>query len=313
MSTKLVTLQQQVPQYSVLPIGGDPWQFWTPSQISYATTCPVDNVISDWPVIYQACVSYGVGDFNPLRAVLGTIAVETAHTFKPVREAFWLDEAWRAANLRYYPYYGRGYIQLTWDYNYIYYGNKIGVQLVSQPDLAMVPAYAARVMALYFLERGVASAARIHDWPECRRLVQGAHAGLPEFEWCVNQLERPHGFLSDVLARGRSRIGIDPYVWDGEQPGGFDCSGFVKWCYNGDVPSYTDDIYDVGVATLYPRAGDPVLYKYYDPRQPNTRYPHVGLYLDEDTTLDARDGYTVGIRPHIRNAELVYVQIPGYV
>jgi hypothetical protein len=49
--------------------------------------------------------------------VLATTEWETDHTFKPVREAFWKDEAWRQVNLRYYPYYGRGYMQLTWEDN----------------------------------------------------------------------------------------------------------------------------------------------------------------------------------------------------
>jgi hypothetical protein len=46
--------------------------------------------------------------------VLATTQWETAQTFKPVREAFWKDEEWRRVNLaRYYPYYGRGFVQLT--------------------------------------------------------------------------------------------------------------------------------------------------------------------------------------------------------
>ena len=40
--------------------------------------------------------------------VLATASWETAHTLRPVREAFWLDEKWRKRNLRYYPWYGRG-------------------------------------------------------------------------------------------------------------------------------------------------------------------------------------------------------------
>jgi hypothetical protein len=50
---------------------------------------------------------------------LATAAHETAHTMQPVREAFWLSESWRRTHLaRYYPFYGRGYIQLTWRANY---------------------------------------------------------------------------------------------------------------------------------------------------------------------------------------------------
>ena len=43
-------------------------------------------------------------------------------------------------------YYGRGYIQLTWLTNYKKAGDKICVDLVNQPELALNPSYAAQVM-----------------------------------------------------------------------------------------------------------------------------------------------------------------------
>lgn len=49
---------------------------------------------------------------------LATAYHETARTMQPVREAYWLSEGWRKRNLRYWPWYGRGYVQLTWDFNY---------------------------------------------------------------------------------------------------------------------------------------------------------------------------------------------------
>ena len=49
---------------------------------------------------------------------LATAYHETARTMQPVREAYWLSEAWRKANLRYWPWYGRGYVQITWERNY---------------------------------------------------------------------------------------------------------------------------------------------------------------------------------------------------
>lgn len=50
--------------------------------------------------------------------ILATAWHETAKTMQPVREAFNLSENWRKNNLRYYPYYGRGYVQITWLKNY---------------------------------------------------------------------------------------------------------------------------------------------------------------------------------------------------
>ncbi|GGB15210.1 chitinase [Sphingomonas metalli] len=43
-------------------------------------------------------------------------------------------------------YYGRGYVQLTWKANYAKAGNKLGVDLVGNPDLAMNADLAARIM-----------------------------------------------------------------------------------------------------------------------------------------------------------------------
>jgi putative chitinase len=79
---------------------------------------------------------------------LATAGHETAHTMQPVREAFWLSENWRRANLRYYPFYGRGYVQLTWKANYQKADRELdlGGSLNSNLDLAMDPDIAAKIM-----------------------------------------------------------------------------------------------------------------------------------------------------------------------
>lgn len=91
--------------------------------------------------------SYLQGDMRWLAYMLATAFHETARTMQPVREAFWLSESWRRQNLRrYYPYYGRGYVQLTWRENYERAGRRVGADLVANPDLAMRPDVAAVVM-----------------------------------------------------------------------------------------------------------------------------------------------------------------------
>jgi predicted chitinase len=87
--------------------------------------------------IKHECKAQGIGLNTQIAYVLATVEWETAQTFKPVREAFWLSEDWRRQNLRYYPYYGRGYVQLTWHTNYTKYAQMLGVDLVNNPDLAM--------------------------------------------------------------------------------------------------------------------------------------------------------------------------------
>lgn len=74
---------------------------------------------------------------NELAYVLATAYHESAHTMKPVKEAFWLSEDWRKKNLRYYPWYGRGYVQITWEYNYKNAEVKLGIPFTKDPELVM--------------------------------------------------------------------------------------------------------------------------------------------------------------------------------
>lgn len=85
--------------------------------------------------------------------MLATCWHETAATMQPVREAFNLSEGWRKRNLRYYPYYGRGFVQLTWDYNYRKADDECAAAGLTEPgaimadlDLAMRPDVAAFIL-----------------------------------------------------------------------------------------------------------------------------------------------------------------------
>lgn len=123
-----------------------------------------------------------------------------------------------------------------------------------------------------------------------------------------------------IIGAGRSRIG-DPYVWDGEEPGAFDCSGFVKWCYAQAglaLTSYTDAIYDETVPTQNPQPGDIILYQYVDEKQGGVRFPHMGIWLGPGSTLESR--YPDGVdeysplpfgTAHIRRHPGLADQTPG--
>lgn len=89
--------------------------------------------------------------------MLATAWHETAQTMQPVREAFQLSEAWRQKNLRYYPWYGRGYVQTTWERNYARLDAEAAAagltkagDILANPDLAMRPDIAA-----FALRRGL--------------------------------------------------------------------------------------------------------------------------------------------------------------
>jgi putative chitinase len=85
---------------------------------------------------------------------LATAWHETAAKMQPVREAFWLSEAWRKKHLRYWPWYGRGYVQLTWQENYARADDELGLEgtMLEEPDRAMEPDIAARIMRAGMLE-----------------------------------------------------------------------------------------------------------------------------------------------------------------
>jgi len=81
---------------------------------------------------------------------LATSYHETARRMVPVREGLSASDAWRRKNLRYYPYYGRGDVQLTWKENYEKADKKLnlGGKLVEDLDLALDPDISAKIMVL---------------------------------------------------------------------------------------------------------------------------------------------------------------------
>lgn len=86
--------------------------------------------------------------------VLATAYHETAKTMQPVKEGLKLSDAWRKKNLRYYPWYGRGHVQLTWEDNYRKADQKLGLggALVANPDLALDPKVSAEVLVVGSVE-----------------------------------------------------------------------------------------------------------------------------------------------------------------
>lgn len=173
---RAVVVQHQQASASVVSA----WQYWSPDTIAAVTQCPQSAIGANWPAIYAALERRGGSSRASLAGALGTIAIETASTFEPVREAYWLPELWRQRNLRYYPWYGRGFIQITWESNYQDASRAIGVDLTVDPDRAMEPSIAAEVFAWYWCAARplIPSLCDAHDWREVRRLVQGGSDGL---------------------------------------------------------------------------------------------------------------------------------------
>jgi predicted chitinase len=165
----------------------DPWQWWTAAQIARATGSPLPAVQENWPLIADALDRRGIYTRDVARGVLATIAIETASTFEPIHEygtpADWARYSGGAR------YAGRGFIQLTHDYNYRAAGNALGIDLVNNPDRALDPQTAADILAWYWDTKTIPSkdGTRTYslvelceeaDWEWVRRAVQGGTNGL---------------------------------------------------------------------------------------------------------------------------------------
>lgn len=117
---------------------------------------------------------------NEWAYIFATTFHETAFTFEPVEEAFKFSDNWRRKNLRYYPYHGRGYVQLTWKNNYQKFGRLLGIDLVKKPELAFNTKYAFEILFIGCkdgLFTGVAMQKFIvdgvPDFVKMRRVVNG--------------------------------------------------------------------------------------------------------------------------------------------
>src|SRR5687768_16860193 len=100
-------------------------------------------------LLINTCKEYGLL-YDEAAYVLATVDWETNHTFLPVKEAYWVKnaEAWRKRNLKYWPYYGRGYIQLTWEENYLKASEFFKQDFVNSPDDVMQPEVAAKIAVI---------------------------------------------------------------------------------------------------------------------------------------------------------------------
>lgn len=100
--------------------------------------------------------------------------------------------------------------------------------------------------------------------------------------------------IHGILQTCRSYLGT-PYVWGGEQPGGFDCSGYVQyvWAQHGyRIPRTADIQYSVGEGVKRGKElpGDLVFFETYAPGA-----SHVGVYLGRGYFIHASSSRGVTI------------------
>lgn len=98
--------------------------------------------------IIRAFDKYGDKDLNKLAYILGTARHESR--FKPIEErraSSSQTDVYNRQN-KYWStgYYGRGFVQLTWERNYQKMSDLLNVNFVANPSLALEPKYAARIL-----------------------------------------------------------------------------------------------------------------------------------------------------------------------
>lgn len=107
----------------------------------------VNSILDGWQEM-------GDGDQHKLAYVLATSYHETARTMQPI------DEYGKGRGRRYgirdrvtgKTYYGRGHVQLTWKDNYRKLSQVTGIDLVSDPDLALDSAVSVKILIVGMMD-----------------------------------------------------------------------------------------------------------------------------------------------------------------
>jgi hypothetical protein len=127
----------------------------------------------------RLCREQGLPMNEQIAYVLATAEHETFKQYKPVIEAFWVGEKYRKS-LPYYPYYGRGYVQLTHKYNYEKFGRLLSMDLLSDLDVVLEKKVSMFVL-VYGMSVGLFSGKRLgeyvnkndKDFVHARKVVNG--------------------------------------------------------------------------------------------------------------------------------------------
>lgn len=114
--------------------------------------------------------------------ILATIFHETAYSFLPVTE---FGSQKYLKSKPYYPYIGRGYVQLTWISNYKKFAKLLNIQLVEKPMLANEPENAWKILELG-MSKGLYTGKKLSDYINekktdyfnARRIINGTDKAL---------------------------------------------------------------------------------------------------------------------------------------
>lgn len=148
----------------------------------FPTALDQQSQVDGFNALLAEYVASGWTDPRWFAYLLATAWHETDFTMQPVREAFWLSELWREQHLRYWPWYGRGFCQLTWRSNYAKadFELRFSGALLASPDKALELSIAAKVI-FRGMDEGWFTGVRLRDhinvttcdYVPSRRIING--------------------------------------------------------------------------------------------------------------------------------------------
>lgn len=93
--------------------------------------------------VKRVCQSIYYDDPRLWSYIMATVKHETNNTYFPVVEYYYASSEKRRINYlkekSYFPYYGRGLVQITWDFNYKKYRDILNNNMLAEPDEALDP------------------------------------------------------------------------------------------------------------------------------------------------------------------------------
>lgn len=140
--------------------------------LSTSSVSNMESIIGEWE-------RRGLTDLRWLAYMLATVLAECGRNMAPIPEVGRGKGHEYGKAVNGHVYFGRGYVQLTWDYNYRRMGTIVGVDLINNPDLALRQDVAAKILFEGMI-RGSFTGKKLDDyfntttdWSNARRIING--------------------------------------------------------------------------------------------------------------------------------------------
>jgi len=166
--------------------------------------------VESYEAILDAAVADGVEDPRHLAYILATTRGEVGSTMQPVREVGrGKGRAYGKPAPNGQIYYGRGFVQLTWQRNYRAMGDLLGLELVSSPDLALDAKIAAQIV-VKGMKRGMFTGKALStyitgdrcDFLNARRIINGMDRASEFARHAANYLKAINGAVITEEPKG---------------------------------------------------------------------------------------------------------------